>query len=952
MGGLEKEPARLQRALDRERRARSEAESIAEKTIRELYETNQKLEAEVDERRSAQAGLARHALEQEVIGEIGRIIGSSLDIDEVYEKSAEQLKRVLSFDRISIGLVDDDMKTLTHAYVAGVNVPGWATGDTIALDAITLQDSVGRRVSYSRDGHPLQSHANERRTREPSAQSLALDAGLRSVLLVPLLSKDKPIGTINLRSRRPDAYSAKDGELADRVGTLVAQAITNAGLYEEVRREAREKEILAAIGRIISASVRIEDVYDPFVEEVRKLIPLDRITINIIDEENDVFRVIYSAGLQVPGAEAGAEIPLQGSSTARVVASHSGLILNLEDIVKSGGPPPAVAMFKAGIRSLLRAPLLAGGAVFGTLAISSTQSNVYDDRHLLLAERVGAQIAGAIAGSRLYSARVRAEEMALQVAYKNEVLAAIGRIIGSSVRIEDVYEPFVEEVRKLIPFERIGIFTIDLERGEMTVAYLVGFHVQVRTRGTVIPLAGTKTEEIMRRRSGLLIQPQDRAELEARFPALLPLFDAGLRSFLTVPLISRNEVIGSLVLRSTEPNRYSERDLVLTERIGSQIAGAIANSQLYAERERAEEALREAEEKYRTLVENANDAIIVLQEGVTVYRNPVFAELLGYSVAETAGRKFLDNVAPEDRDRVRGYYESRLKGEDAPEQYEVRLITRDQRRLTMEVKPRVIEYEGKPATIVVMRDITERKRAEEALKRTAAELERSNAELEQFAYVASHDLQEPLRMVSSYTQLLARRYRGQLDSDADDFIAFAVDGAERMQALIRDLLAYSRVGSQGSSPAPTSLDEVFDRAVANLHAAIKESGAEVTRGPLPTLSVDASQLTQLFQNLIGNALKFRREVEPRVHVAAEVGEEATTFSVSDNGIGIEAEYLERIFEIFQRLHTRDEYPGTGIGLAICRRIVDHHQGRIWVESEPGVGTTFYFTVPRTGADTT
>ena len=207
-------------------------------------------------------------------------------------------------------------------------------------------------------------------------------------------------------------------------------------------------------------------------------------------------------------------------------------------------------------------------------------------------------------------------------------------------------------------------------------------------------------------------------------------------------------------------------------------------------------------------------------------------------------------------------------------------------------------------------------------------------------------------MVSSYTQLLAKRHRGRLDSDADEFIAFAVDGAERMQTLIRDLLAYSRVGSRGSTPAPTSLVEVFDAAVANLRAAIEESGAEVTRGPLPTLSADASQLTQLFQNLIGNALKFRREVEPRIHVAAEVSEEVTTFSVSDNGIGIEPEYLERIFEIFQRLHTRDDYPGTGIGLAICRRIVEHHQGRIWVESEPCAGTTFYFTVPKTGADTT
>ena len=199
-------------------------------------------------------------------------------------------------------------------------------------------------------------------------------------------------------------------------------------------------------------------------------------------------------------------------------------------------------------------------------------------------------------------------------------------------------------------------------------------------------------------------------------------------------------------------------------------------------------------------------------------------------------------------------------------------------------------------------------------------------------------------MVSSYTQLLARRYRGQLDSDADDFIAFAVDGAERMQTLIRDLLEYSRIGSRGNAPEPTNLEEVLDAALANLTAAIEESDAEVTRDPLPTLSVDASQLTQLFQNLIGNALKFRRET-PRVHVSAVTEEDLVTFSVRDNGIGIQSDYVERIFAIFQRLHTRDEYAGTGIGLAVCRRIVERHDGRIWAESEPGVGTTFYFTLP-------
>jgi light-regulated signal transduction histidine kinase (bacteriophytochrome) len=250
------------------------------------------------------------------------------------------------------------------------------------------------------------------------------------------------------------------------------------------------------------------------------------------------------------------------------------------------------------------------------------------------------------------------------------------------------------------------------------------------------------------------------------------------------------------------------------------------------------------------------------------------------------------------------------------------------------------------------------RQAEEALRQQAKELMRSNKELEQFAYVASHDLQEPLRMVTSYVQILAQDYEGRLDADADRYINYAVDGANRMKVLIDDLLEFSRVGSRGKPFEPTRCGEVMEQVISDLEGAIEESGGKVTWEALPTVMADATQLAQLLRNLVGNGIKFRGEAPPHVHISAELADSGAglseaqqsprgewLFSVRDNGIGIAPKYYERIFQMFERLHHRSEYPGTGIGLAICQKIVERHGGRIWVESELGEGSTFYFTIP-------
>ena len=245
------------------------------------------------------------------------------------------------------------------------------------------------------------------------------------------------------------------------------------------------------------------------------------------------------------------------------------------------------------------------------------------------------------------------------------------------------------------------------------------------------------------------------------------------------------------------------------------------------------------------------------------------------------------------------------------------------------------------------RQFMDRLRAEQTLQKATANLERSNAELQQFAYTASHDLNEPLRMITSYLQLLEERWGSKLDPQAHEFIDFALDGAHRMRALIADLLAYSRVDAKGTAFEQTDCEEVFQTALQNLKVAIDENKATVEHQPLPNVRGDPVQLTQVFQNLVGNALKFHGAESPHIEVAANQQNGEWIFSVHDNGIGIDPKYYERIFVIFQRLHTRQEYAGTGMGLAICKRIVERHGGRIWVESKPQKGSTFFFTLPAT-----
>ena len=407
-----------------------------------------------------------------------------------------------------------------------------------------------------------------------------------------------------------------------------------------------------------------------------------------------------------------------------------------------------------------------------------------------------------------------------QQATEYAVLAEIGRIISSTLNIDEIYEQFAYQVSLLIPFDRLSISSVDMEAHTVQAVYAVGGDIPGWERNVVHDIVPGGISDILERdRRGILFRTPAEEEEAGHQPARE--LGGDFQTRIAVPLIARGTFVGTLNIRSLRPYAYDENHVAQAERIGAQIAGTIANAFAYEKLEAAQQALESA----------------------------------------------------------------------------------------------------------------------------VTELQRSNQELQQFAYVASHDLQEPLRKIASFCNLLESRYGEQLDERAGTYLHYIVDGALRMQALVNDLLLYSRVTTRGEEFAPAEMDDVLQEALANLELAIAESAARVTHDPLPRVNGDARQLVRLLQNLIGNAVKYRGDAPPRIHVGAAEENGDWIFSVRDNGIGIAPEYAERIFVIFQRLHTREEYGGTGIGLAVCKKIVERHGGRIWVESQAGSGATFRFSLP-------
>jgi PAS domain S-box-containing protein len=710
--------------------------------------------------------------------------------------------------------------------------------------------------------------------------------------------------------------------------------------------------------------------------------------------------ILDVAGDGIFGLDVDGKITFANHAAARMLAAKRGDIVGrpmrqVVDHLKADGSP-----FPGGASPIV------GAASEGTSCVSSDEIFRRNDGASLVVDYVSnpiferGKLTGAVVAFTDVTQRKRSEE-ALQSRYKElAILHEIGQMIFASRDLKAVLGNILERALALVSLDLGNIRLFEPGGRMQTGAYRgyrdpeqIGKHINMNggdsagfTRGVVA--------------SGTSLVLEDIATVEG----LRTFKHEGVRSAIIVPITTAEETLGIIEVGSRTSRRFLPDELRLLDTIGNQIGIAVQKSLLFEETaRRAEEqaalntiaaAVSRSLRLNETLeialdkvleVTGREQAYIRLMDPVSgnltlaAHRgiSPQFVETLTHH--RTPGGKsdlvFESGEPLVINDPATSSLKDETRREGSRAFVWVPLKVRGRAVGIMNVatvrplpfQPREVELLKAIGNVIgvalensILFQETERRNREikiakeklekvnSALTVQAAELARSNSELQHFAYIASHDLQEPLRMVASYMQLLARRYQDKLDQDANEFIAFAVDGATRMQALINALLTYSRVGTQTKKFEPTDCEAVLDDTLAGLKAAVEESGAVITRDSLPTVIGDATQLGQLFQNLIGNGIKFRGAEPPRVHISSRRDGQWWVFSVRDHGIGFDSRYAERIFVMFQRLHAKEEYPGTGIGLAVCKKIVERHGGEIWVESRPGEGATFYFTIPTNG----
>ncbi len=774
------------------------------------------------------------------------------------------------------------------------------------------------------------------------------ELGLRSCLFVPLTARGRTLGVLQLvMAESGRRFSARDVPLVEQIAARAAQAVDNARLYREAQEALRRKqeeqrvsETLRQVGLSLASELEPARLAQIITDAAVSLTgaAFGAFFEQRPDERGELQR-LYTfaggskerfAGLPVPRITAFFESTFKGEATVRVddVTRHPTHGKSAPHF----GPPPGHPLVRSYLGLAVKSR---AGEVLGGLLLGHPEPAQFQAVHAQLAEGLAAQASVALDNARLYQQRVQAEERFRSLVHASSQAVWATGPDGMVREDSPSWREFTGQTyEEFLGFGWLSVVHPEdqerVRRGwEAGRALKRPYEVELRVRradgsyavtlARAVPLFGAKGMVREWIGTSLDVTAQRQAEESSRR------LESEQR---TRQLNALRAQVSEALAQETTP----ERMLQGCAEVMTRCLPTLPLVQLWSFARDTQQLVLEGH------------AGLAVPTSIQPERLPLGEGFAG-TVGQTRQPLLINDALSHPGARSREWMQ--LQG--LVSFLGVPLLVGGELVGVLSVFGLQALEEETLSTLATVAEAlaqgVERRRAELALREHALELTRSNEELQQFAYVASHDLQEPLRMVASYTQLLARRYKGKLDSDADEFIAFAVDGVNRMQRLIQDLLTYSRVGTRGHAFQATDARQALDRALANLKALMDESGASVIQGPLPQVLADETQLTQLFQNLVGNAVKFRGSTPSRVLVEAERQGDQWRFSVEDNGIGIEPQYFERIFVIFQRLHNKEDYPGTGIGLSICKKIVERHGGRIGLDSQPGQGTTFWFTLP-------
>ena len=703
-------------------------------------------------------------------------------------------------------------------------------------------------------------------------------------------------------------------------------------LTKEAQRHTKELLLLDEVRTVATQELELKDMIRKTVNVIAETFDYTLVSIYLLEDENLVLQhqVGYKTFIE--------RLPIERGVMGKVARTGQAILL------KNPKEDGDVVWAFEGINSEICVPLLDTGRVVGVLNVESTEKRFFDEADLQLMTALSETLGVAIERARLYSeTRLKEAEyrelyghsnqQALELARRNDELALLDNVRSAllgQLELKEFYKAVVEAVSKHLGYP--CAFICEIEEDTFRLAHQIGYATSTFTMPITQGLCG----RVVRTGAALLV-PDVRED-----PDYVLVQDTIL-SGVYVPFYYNGVVKGVLSVETLREQKVelTEHDLELLSSLSDMITLGITRVQLYSE-------LKTNEERYRELIENASDIIYRIDlNGYFTYTNSVVKRLLGYDEAEVVGRNYLELVREDYRQEMQVFYIQQLR-ENLPTTYlEFPALDVNGQEVWIGQNVSLVkEQERLVGMQAVARDISERKRMEEALLQQAEELSSANADLEQFAFIAAHDLQEPLRKIQAFGDRLNLKYKNVLDDTGRDYLERMRSSATRMRTLIDDLLSFARANKQ-QQRSLVSLETIVKGVLGDLQIRIEETQATISVGTLPTLEVDPSQFRQVFQNLLGNALKFRKpDVPPVITIYSHrLGTGDWEVRVSDNGIGFEEQYKERTFAVFQRLHSREQYEGTGIGLAIVRRIIESHDGTIEVSSRLGEGTTFSITLP-------